>query len=59
MAKVKITAMRQTVYPDLMKKYENPIEHTCDVKMGDFWISENGESRRGSATAHGRAWPFS
>jgi hypothetical protein len=26
--KVRITAIRQTVYPDLMAKYENPIEHT-------------------------------
>ena len=26
MNKVKITAIRQTVYPDLMAKYENPIE---------------------------------
>lgn len=43
MKKVKITAVRQTVYEDLMARYENPIEHTCDVKMGDFWISENGE----------------
>ena len=31
MNKVRITAIRQTVYPDLMEKYENPIEHTCDV----------------------------
>jgi len=28
MNKVRITAIRQTVYPDLMAKYENPIEHT-------------------------------
>ena len=47
MAKVKITAVRQTVYEDLMARYENPIEHTCDVKMGDFWISENGEKPEG------------
>ena len=32
MNKVRITAIRQTVYPDLMAKYENPIEHTCDVR---------------------------
>jgi hypothetical protein len=31
MNKVRITAIRQTVYEDLMAKYENPIEHTCDV----------------------------
>ena len=29
MNKVRITAIRQTVYPDLLAKYENPIEHTC------------------------------
>ena len=34
MHKVQITAIRQTVYPDLMAKYENPIEHTCDIKEG-------------------------
>ena len=43
MNKVRITAIRQTVYPDLMDKYENPIEHTCDVREGQQWISENGE----------------
>ena len=40
MNKVRITAIRQTVYPDLMAKYENPIEHTCDVREGQQWISE-------------------
>ena len=44
MNKVRITAIRQTVYPDLMAKYENPIEHTCDVREGQQWISENGIS---------------
>ena len=43
MNKVKITAIRQTVYPDLMAKYENPIEHTCDVEEGQQWISVNGK----------------
>ena len=43
MTRVKITAVRQTVYPDLMAEYENPIEHACSVNIGDTWISENGE----------------
>ena len=43
MNKVRITAIRQTVYQDLMEKYENPIEHASDVKEGQQWISENGE----------------
>lgn len=35
--------MRQTVYRDLMEKYENPIEHTCSVTVGQQWISINGK----------------
>ena len=41
--KVRITAIRQTVYPDLMEKYENPIEHTCDVSTGMQWVSIDGQ----------------
>ena len=43
MKRVKITALRQTVYEDLMKLYENPIEHACDIKVGDIFISENAQ----------------
>ena len=43
MNKVRITAVRQTVYQDLMAKYENPIEHACDVREGQEWISVNGQ----------------
>ncbi len=41
--KVKITAVRKTEYTDLMERYENPIEHACDLSEGDVFISENGE----------------
>ena len=37
--RVRITAMRQTVYRDLMEQYENPIEHTCDITVGQSFIS--------------------
>lgn len=47
MKNVKITALRQTVYSDLMEQYENPIEHACDVKIGESWISLNGEKPDG------------
>ena len=47
MNKVRITAIRQTVYPDLMAQYENPIEHTCDVKVGQQWISVDGKCPEG------------
>ena len=43
MKKVKIIAIRKTNYPDLMEKYENPIEYACDVEEGMEWISCNGE----------------
>ena len=43
MKKVKITAIRKSLYPDLMALYENPIEHACDVEEGMVFISENGE----------------
>ncbi len=42
MYKVRIRALRQTVYPDLMAAYENPIEHTCNIKEGQEWISTDG-----------------
>ena len=47
MKKVKITAIRKTCYPDLMAKYENPIQHTCDVEEGMSWISEGGKRPEG------------
>ena len=31
MKKVKITVIRKVHYSDLSAKYENPIEHACDV----------------------------
>lgn len=43
MKKVKITAIRKTEYKDLMQTYENEIEHACDVREGQFWISTNGK----------------
>ncbi len=45
--RVRITAMRQTVYRDLMARYENPIEHTCDIAVGQTFISVDGERPEG------------
>ena len=39
MKKVRITAVRKASYPDLMEKYENPIQHACDVKEGQTWTA--------------------
>ena len=44
---IRITAVRQTVYKDLMAKYENPIKHACNIREGQVWESANGECPEG------------
>lgn len=44
MKKVRITVMRKACYPDLMEKYENPIEHAYG-RGGSVhcqWLAEAG-----------------
>lgn len=43
MKDVKITVIRKACYPDLMEKYENPIEHACNLQEGQIFISKNGQ----------------
>lgn len=47
MLSVKITTLRKARYDDLIEKYENPIEHACDIKEGDSFISINAEKPEG------------
>ena len=47
MKKVKITVMKQTVYKDLIDKYENPIQHTCDMKIGQVFIANGWRQPEG------------
>lgn len=47
MREVRITAVRKTEYKDLMDMYENPIEHACDVKVGDEFVSVDGARPQG------------
>jgi len=47
MKKVKITVIRKTCYPDMMAKYENPIQHVCDVEEGQVWIVGGWEKPEG------------
>ena len=47
MKKVRITAIRKTEYPDLMEKYENPIQYACDVIEGQVWVAEGWEKPAG------------
>lgn len=39
MHKCRITVMKQTCYPDLMAQYENPLEHACDMEVGQVYIA--------------------
>ena len=42
MKKVKITVMKMACYQDLIAQYENPIEHACDMRLGQVFISHDG-----------------
>lgn len=47
MKNVKITVMKMARYDDLIVKYENPIEHACDMKVGQTFISVDGNKPQG------------
>ena len=47
MIKVKITVMKQTVCQDLIDKYENPIQHACNMKIGQVFIANGWEKPKG------------
>ena len=47
MKKVKITVKRISVYDDLIKEYENPIEHACDMKEGQVFIANGWNMPKG------------
>ena len=43
----KITVMRRSEYADLMAAFENPIEHACQMQIGQVFYSENGQKPEG------------
>ena len=47
MKRICITAVRKAEYTDLMQKYENLIEHACDVQEGQVWITEGWNKPEG------------
>ena len=53
MKKVKITAVKKAHYQDLIDKYENPIQHACDVSEGQIWIANGWQQPSGMCTS---AW---
>jgi len=44
MKKCRITVMKMARYDDLIEKYENPIQHACDLQLGQTFIA-NGWQR--------------
>ena len=47
MKKVRITVMRKACYKDLMEKYENPIEHACDIDEGAVFVADGWQRPEG------------
>ncbi len=39
MKKCRITVMKTARYDDLILKYENPIQHACDLKVGQTFVA--------------------
>ncbi|MBQ7566964.1 MAG: TIGR04076 family protein [Oscillospiraceae bacterium] len=47
MKKVKITVVRMARYDDLIAKYENPIEHACELREGQTFVSTDAQRPQG------------
>ena len=47
MKKIRITVLRKACYRDLMEKYENPIQHACDMSEGQVFIANGWEKPEG------------
>ena len=47
MKDVKITVMARATHPDLIEKYENPIEHACEMEIGKVYISQDAQKPDG------------
>ena len=53
MKKCRITVMRKANYYDLSEKYENPIQHACDMEEGQVFIANGWECPEGFCSS---AW---
>ena len=47
MKTVRITVLRMARYDDLIERYENPIEHACDVMLGQVFYAMDGQKPSG------------
>ena len=53
MKKCRITVMRKANYYDLSEKYENSIDHACDMEEGQVFIANGWEKPEGFCSS---AW---
>ena len=53
MKKCKITVMKMAHYDDLMALYENPIQHACDLHLGQTFLANGWKKPEGLCTS---AW---
>ena len=47
MEKIRITVMKMACYQDLIDQYENPIEHACDMSLGQVFVANGWEKPEG------------
>ena len=47
MKRIRITVIRKACYHDLIERYENPIEHACDMHEGQTFIAEGWQKPAG------------
>ena len=47
MKKCKITVMKMARYDDLIQTYENPIQHACDMQVGQVFIANGWQKPEG------------
>ena len=47
MKKVRITVKRIARYDDLIERYENPIEHACEMRLGQVFVCNGWERPEG------------
>ncbi len=53
MKKVRITVKKIVTHDDLIEKYENPIEHACQMSLGQTFIANGWERPDGFCSS---AW---
>ncbi|NBI67659.1 TIGR04076 family protein [Pseudoflavonifractor sp. 60] len=47
MRRCRITVMRMARYDDLIAQYENPIQHACDLREGQVFITQGWQRSEG------------